>query len=200
MTLVLGLTGGIASGKSTADRFFSQNQVPLIDSDQIAHDLLNVGAAGYAAVVEQFGPAIVNSDQSINRAKLGQLVFAKPAQREVLNNITHPLIFREIQTKITQNRQAKVPLVVFDAPLLFESGGQKYCDRTLLIALPAQLQLERLMARDRLSRQAALERIHSQMSLAQKAKLADYVIANTGTIEELESKLKKLLGELKKED
>ncbi|WEV70425.1 dephospho-CoA kinase [Lactobacillus sp. ESL0785] len=197
MTLVLGVTGGIASGKSTADAFFRQKQIPIIDSDLIAHDILNPGKIGYKQVVQQFGPTILNADGTINRRKLGQLVFGDAEQLAILNQITHPLIFQTIQTKITQNRQTGAAIVIVDAPVLFESGGQKYCDQTLLIAIPKALQVKRLMQRDQLSKQAALERINSQMPLAQKAKLADYVITNTGTIEELTAKLAQLLLKLR---
>ncbi|WEV38211.1 dephospho-CoA kinase [Lactobacillus sp. ESL0680] len=199
MTLVLGLTGGIASGKSTADDFFKKQQLPIIDSDLIAHDILNVGEAGYHQVVQQFGSNFLNPDQTINRHQLGEVVFSDPKQLSILNKITHPLIFQIIQTKITQNKQAGEQLVILDAPVLFESGAQKYCDKTLLITVPEEMQIKRLMARDGLTRKAALNRINSQMPLAKKVKLADYVITNTGTIEELEAQLAQLLLKLKGE-
>lgn len=199
MTLVLGLTGGIASGKSTADAFFKKQQLPIIDSDLIAHDILNVGEAGYHQVVQQFGRNFLNPDQTINRHQLGEVVFSDPKQLSILNKITHPLIFQIIQTKITQNKQAGEQLVILDAPVLFESGAQKYCDKTLLITVPEEMQIKRLMARDGLTRKAALNRINSQMPLAKKVKLADYVITNTGTIEELEAQLAQLLFKLKGE-
>ncbi|MDF7669563.1 dephospho-CoA kinase [Lactobacillus sp. ESL0703] len=199
MTLVLGLTGGIASGKSTADAFFKKQQLPIIDSDLIAHDILNVGEAGYHQVVQQFGRNFLNPDQTINRHQLGEVVFSDPKQLSILNKITHPLIFQIIQTKITQNKQAGEQLVILDAPVLFESGAQKYCDKTLLITVSEEMQIKRLMARDGLTRKAALNRINSQMPLAKKVKLADYVITNTGTIEELEAQLAQLLFKLKGE-
>ncbi|WEV36438.1 dephospho-CoA kinase [Lactobacillus sp. ESL0677] len=199
MTLVLGLTGGIASGKSTADAFFRKKGLPIIDSDLIAHQILNVGEAGYLQVIQYFGKKFLNSDQTINRHQLGKVVFSSPEQLAILNKITHPLIFQTIQAKITQNKQAGKQLIIVDAPVLFESGGQKYCDKTLLIAIPEDMQIERLMQRDQLTRQAALNRIKSQMPLAQKIKLADYVVTNTGTIEELEAKLAELLLKLKGE-
>ncbi|WEV50568.1 dephospho-CoA kinase [Lactobacillus sp. ESL0731] len=199
MTLVLGLTGGIASGKSTADAFFRKQGLPIIDSDLIAHQILNVGEDGYLQVVQHFGKKFLNPDQTINRHQLGKVVFSNPEQLKILNKITHPLIFQTIQAKITQNKQAGKQLIIVDAPVLFESGGQKYCDQTLLIAIPEEMQIERLMQRDQLTRQAALNRIKSQMPLAQKIKLADYVVTNTGTIEELEAKLAELLLKLKGE-
>lgn len=200
MTKILGLTGGIASGKSTADVFFREKQIPVIDCDQIAHDILNKGEEGYELVLKQFGMNILKSDKSINRSALGQIVFDDEKQLETLNRITHPLIFQEIQAKIALNNPSKNSLVVVDAPVLFEANGQKYCDFTLLIAIPESLQMKRLMLRDRLSKGAALKRIRSQMPLSQKKKLADFVINNTGTKQDLKSKLEQLLLEIKGED
>ena len=200
MTKILGITGGIASGKSTADVFFREKQIPVIDCDQIAHDILNKGEKGYELVLKRFGMNILKSDQSINRSALGQIVFDDEKQLETLNRITHPLIFQEIQAKIALNNPSKNSLVVVDAPVLFEANGQKYCDFTLLIAIPESLQMKRLMLRDRLSKGAALKRIRSQMPLSQKEKLADFVINNTGTKQDLKSKLEQLLLEIKGED
>lgn len=200
MTLVLGLTGGIASGKSTADSFFLKRNLPVIDSDVIAHDILNIGQLGYKKVISYFGQDILNSDRTLNRKKLGQIVFNDQSKLNVLNKITHPLIFSEIEDKITQNKLFKKPVVIVDAPLLFETKVKDYCDKTLLIAVPEELQVQRLMTRDRLNKTEALNRIKTQMPLSQKEKLADYVITNTGTIKELETKLANLLCELKEED
>ena len=200
MTLVLGLTGGIASGKSTADAFFLKRNLPVIDSDVIAHDILNIDQLGYKKVISYFGQDILNSDRTLNRKKLGQIVFNDQSKLNVLNQITHPLIFSEIEDKITQNKLLKKPVVIVDAPLLFETKVKDYCDKTLLIAVPEELQLQRLMTRNRLNKTEALNRIKTQMPLSQKEKLADYVITNTGTIKELEIKLANLLCELKEED
>ncbi|MEB3365493.1 dephospho-CoA kinase [Lactobacillus sp. R2/2] len=199
MTTILGLTGGIASGKSTADIFFKEKHIPVIDCDQIAHDILNVGNKGYELVRKQFGLQIINEDQSINRSVLGQIVFNDAKQLDILNKITHPLIFKEIQAKIALSKVAKKPLIIVDAPVLFEVNGQKYCDCTLLIAIPKSLQLKRLMLRDHLSKDAALKRIRSQMSLSQKEKLADFVINNVGTKQDLKYQLEQLLLKIKEE-
>ena len=199
MTTILGLTGGIASGKSTADIFFREKHIPVIDCDQIAHDILNVGNKGYELVKKQFGAQIINEDQSINRAVLGQIVFSDEKQLDILNKITHPLIFQEIQAKIALNKVAEKSLIIVDAPVLFEANGQKYCDCTLLIAIPESLQLKRLLLRDHLSKDAALKRIRSQMPLSQKEKLADFVINNDGTQQDLKYQLEQLLLKIKEE-
>lgn len=200
MTIVLGLTGGIASGKSTADSFFSKKHIPVIDSDLIAHHILDCGEKGYKLVVAYFGTQFLKPDQTIDRSKLGKLVFSNPQKLAKLNEITHPLIFQEIEAKITQHRLKNEPLIIVDAPLLFESGGLSYCDRSLLVAVPEKIQVKRLIARDQISKTEALQRINSQMPLAQKKELADYVVTNTGTIKELEDQLTGVLCNLKKED
>lgn len=200
MTIVLGLTGGIASGKSTADSFFIKKHIPVIDSDLIAHHILDIGEKGYNLVINYFGDQYLAANKTIDRAKLGKLVFNSPKDLAKLNEITHPLIFQEIETKISQHKLGNEPLIIVDAPLLFESGGLSYCDRSLLIAVPEKIQVKRLMARNHLTEAEALKRINSQMPLAQKQKLADYVVTNTGTIKELENKLNELLLKLIKED
>ncbi|TSO26600.1 dephospho-CoA kinase [Lactobacillus sp. LL6] len=193
MTKVLGLTGGIATGKSTADEFFKKQNIPIIDSDKIAHDILNIGKPAYKEVKSIFGSEYLNADQTINRKKLGHLVFSDPKELKKLNDITHPLIYQEIQEKIQVEKSKNTPLVIVDAPVLFESNGQNYCDATLVITLPLDVQLKRLMARNNLTKAEAMNRINSQMPLIQKEKLATYVVDNTGTIKELENKLEKVL-------
>lgn len=199
MTLVLGLTGGIATGKSTADEFFKNKNIPIIDSDKVAHNIMNVGKPAWKKVKETFGTDYLNSDQSVNRKKLGKLVFNNEAELKKLNEITHPLIYQEIQEKIKTEKDKNVPLVIVDAPILFETGGQNYCDKTVVITLPPKIQLERLMARNNLSKEDALSRINAQMPLEQKEKLATYVVDNAGTIEELDSKLEQVLKKIKDE-
>lgn len=196
MTLVLGLTGGIATGKSTADEFFKKKNIPIIDSDKIAHNIMNVGKPAWKQVKIIFGQNYLNQDQTVNRKKLGELVFNNSAELKKLNDITHPLIYQEIQEKIKVEKDKGTPLVIVDAPILFETGGQSYCDKTLVISLPKDLQIKRLMERNNLTRDEALSRIKSQMPLDQKEKLATYVVDNAGTIEELESKLEQLLKEI----
>lgn len=197
MTLVLGLTGGIATGKSTADEFFKKKNIPIIDSDLIAHNIMDVGKPAWKQVRDTFGLEYINPDQTVNRKKLGNLVFNNSAELKKLNDITHPLIYQEIQEKIKKEKDKKTPLVIVDAPILFETGGQNYCDKTLVISLPEDLQVKRLMARNNLTKKEALSRINSQMPLAKKEKLATFVVDNAGTIEELECKLEKLLNEIK---
>lgn len=196
MTYFLGLTGGIATGKSTADEFFKKRNIPIIDLDQIAHELMTKDNASYKAIVTYFGKEILADDGEIDRKKLGAIVFNDKNQLKRLNELTHPLILNNMEEKITQYQNQAVPLVVLDIPLLFEDNLTHYCDATLLITAPFQLELDRLMARNNLSEEDAQKRIASQMPLSDKEKLADYVIENTGTVNDLENNLSSLLEEI----
>ena len=199
MTYVLALTGGIATGKSTADQFFKDKNIPVIDCDQIAHDLMKPQNASWKAIKENFGTAYLNKNQTINRKKLGQLVFSDQKALKQLNQLTHPLIFAKTVQKI-QNYQTQ-KLVILDAPVYFESrmNKKKLANGVLVITLPQEVQLARLKKRNGLTDKEAKMRINSQMPLAKKAAMADFVIENTGTIKELENKLEQLLLKIKEE-
>lgn len=199
MTFVLGLTGGIATGKSTADQFFRKQQIPVIDADKIAHEQMNIGQPSWAAIKDEFGPAYFNPDQTLNRQKLGQLVFEQPVEMKRLNRITHPLIRQAIFQRLRTLKERRTKIIVIDMPLLFESHSQTLCDQVLVITLPEEVEIKRLMRRNHFSRAEARERIKSQMPLQEKEAKADYVIANTGTIKELEAKLAHLLAKIEAE-
>lgn len=196
MTYFLGLTGGIASGKSTADDFFKKKNIPIIDSDLIAHQIMEVGQNGYNAVVAYFGTNILNDDQTINRRQLGEIVFNDKAKLKKLNELTHPLVHQEIKRQMEQYSLEKEKLVVIDVPLLFESGFESLCDGVLVISISPELQIKRLMKRNNFTKKEALARINNQMPLSEKEKRATYVVANIGTISDLEKKLSDLLQEI----
>ncbi|QTQ39623.1 dephospho-CoA kinase [Lactobacillus taiwanensis] len=196
MTYFLGLTGGIASGKSTADDFFKKKNIPIIDSDLIAHKIMEVGQAGYQAVVDYFGSKILTDNQTINRRKLGEIVFNDQAKLKKLNSLTHPLVHQEIKRQMEHYRLNQEKLVVIDVPLLFESGFESLCDGVLVISISPELQLKRLMKRNNFTEKEALSRINNQMPLSEKEKRATYVVANTGTINDLEKRLSDLLQKI----
>ncbi|GBG04514.1 dephospho-CoA kinase [Lactobacillus rodentium] len=198
MTVYLGLTGGIATGKSAASNYFINQGVPVVDTDKIAHELMKPGKRNYQGIVEYFGKGILNQDLSINRKVLGQIVFNEAEQLAALNAITHPGIRDETMLQMQRYHEMGYRICVVDVPLLFEAGLEEIVDKTLVIYTTPELELERLMQRDHLNSSAALERIHSQMPLTQKVKKADYAIENTGTIDELERNLGNLLDELRK--
>lgn len=200
MSYVLALTGGIATGKSTADDFFRKKNIPIIDCDQIAHELMEPGNASWQAIKDHFGMEYLNSDQTINRKKLGQLVFSNKQALSELNQVTHPLIFDKTVAKIKEYRD--FALVILDAPVYFEAGLDKkhVTNGVLVITLPEQLQIERLKKRNNLTDQEAIKRINSQIPLVEKEKMANFVVANTGTIKELENKLEQILIKIKEEE
>ena len=187
MTYFLGLTGGIASGKSTADEFFEKQNIPIIDSDLIAHQIMEVGQKGYH---------ILNDDQTINRHKLGGIVFNDKTKLKKLNEITHPLVHQKIKQQMERYRLNQEKLVVVDVPLLFESGFESLCDGVLVISISPKLQVKRLMKRNNFTKEEALVRINNQMPLSEKEKRATYVVANTGTIDDLEKRLSDLLQKI----
>lgn len=199
MTYVLALTGGIATGKSTADQFFEKKNIPIVDCDKIAHDLMEPKNASWQAIKDNFGGEYLNDDQTINRKKLGQLVFSDKSALNKLNQLTHPLIFDKTIQKIESYQNED--MVILDAPVYFESGWDKknIADGILVITLPETVQIDRLKQRNNLTDEEARMRIKSQIPLDKKTQLADFVIENTGTIKELESKLEQLLNKIKKE-
>ena len=199
MTYVLALTGGIATGKSTADQFFEKKNIPIVDCDKIAHDLMKPKNASWQVIKDNFGGEYLNDDQTINRKKLGQLVFSDKSALNKLNQLTHPLIFDKTIQKIESYQNED--MVILDAPVYFESGWDKknIADGILVITLPETVQIDRLKQRNNLTDEEARMRIKSQIPLDKKTQLADFVIENTGTIKELESKLEHLLNKIKKE-
>lgn len=197
MTKIIGLTGGIATGKSTADKFFERKGIPIIDTDQIAHHIYDPGKIAWKEIKDEFGEQVVNFDQTINRQVLGKIVFSDPDKMQKLNHITHPQVLIEVKNKITEFEKVDTPIVVLDVPLLYESGYENLCDQVIVITLPEKLQIKRLIKRNNLNYEDALKRINSQMPLAQKAKLADYVVDNSGSVNDLDEQLSEVLKKIK---
>ena len=196
VTYVIGLTGGIASGKSTVSKMFRSRGIRVIDADLISRDVVEVGRPAYHQICETFGEEILHKDRTINREKLGGIIFTDEKKRKQLNNIVHPAVREEMlkQTQEEKDKQAKV--VVLDIPLLFESKLAYLVDRTVLVYVNEGTQLERLMERNGYQRSEAMSRISSQIPLKEKLTMADNVIDNNGRIEETESQLQGLLREL----
>jgi len=176
---VIGLTGGIACGKTNLSNALRTNGAPVIDADEISRSLTAPGGAALPGIRAAFGDAVFIGEQ-LNRRALGNLVFSQPDALEQLNAITHPLIFEKMQQEI---QRCSGP-VVLDVPLLFETGLDAWCDEIWCAYLPQKEQIKRLMERDQLSRRAALQRIHSQMPALEKAKRSHHVIRTTGSKEE----------------
>jgi dephospho-CoA kinase len=184
MTLVLGLTGGIAAGKSSVAAIFAELGAVLVSADQLAREVVAPGSPTLQTLVAAFGPTILTPAGDLDRETLGRLIFADAPARERLNAITHPAIARLAETRLQALREQQVPLVVYEAPLLFEAGAEGRVDRVLVVIATPQLQQERLCARDRLVPAAAIERIGTQWPQAEKVARADYVIDNSGPLAE----------------
>lgn len=195
MTLVIGLTGGIASGKSTVSAMFKQLNIPVIDADQIARDVVLPGEQTYDKIVAHFGKDILHDDDTLNRRKLGEIIFADEEKRQQLNAIIHPAIRQQMLQQRDHYVRAKEKCVVLDIPLLFESQLMDYVEKIIVVYVDEQIQLERLMTRDQSSEQDAQQRIDSQLPLKDKVKLADAVIDNNGTIEQSKAQLIETLRE-----
>ena len=181
--LVVGLTGGIATGKSTVSRMLAALGAVIVDSDEIAHALQRPGQAVHAAIVEAFGPGILTATGEIDRAALGAVVFGDPRARARLEALTHPAIVAESEWRVAEAGRAGAALCVVDAALLVETGRYRRFDRLIVVVADEATQVGRLMARNGFSREEALRRIRAQMPLAEKVALADDVIDNSGRLE-----------------
>lgn len=191
-----GLTGGIATGKSTAKKLIESLGFSVIDADQISHTLSEPGQPGYAGIVSHFGKNILNSDHTIDRKKLGQIVFSDEKNKTDLERILHPLIQQEVKKQKGELLDRGDKIAFYDVPLLFEKNLQSNFDVTVLIWCDPKIQLERLMKRNSLTRDEALLRISNQLPLIQKVKWANYCVDNSGDIESLDKQIKKLLESL----
>jgi dephospho-CoA kinase len=177
----IGLTGGIASGKSTISRLLSELGATIIDADAIARAIVVPGQPAWQQIVACFGDQILCADGSINRRKLGDIVFGDTEQRKRLEEITHPAIWRQVTSEIETAAAAGCQVAVLDVPLLLETGWDSKVDAVWVVYVNRVIQIERLMARDSLTQQQAEMRIDSQLSLEEKKKRADAVIDNSGS-------------------
>lgn len=195
--LLVGLTGSIATGKSTVSRMFAHLGARIIDADLLAREVVMPGQLAHARIVEEFGPQVVQEDGSLDRKALGAVVFADPARRRRLEEITHPAIgARQERILSVLDEEAFEGVVIWDAALLFEGGGVAKMDRVVVVYADPETERRRLMERDGLSDADARARIGSQMPVADKAKLANHVIDNSGTREETERQVRAVYGAL----
>ena len=192
-----GLTGGIATGKSTAKKLIESLGFPVVDADQISHKLSEPGASGYDKILSQFGRDFLNSDSTLDRKKLGQIIFSEPTKKQLLENILHPLIQDEVKFLRKLHQENGVSLCFYDVPLLFEKDLSSQFDTTVLIWCNASAQLGRLMARNNLTESEARLRIENQMSLVDKVRRADHCVDNSGDMADLEKQIKRLTQRLK---
>jgi dephospho-CoA kinase len=199
MASVLGLTGGIATGKSTAVAYFSTLGAAIIDADAIVHELQAPGQPLLEEIAAEFGAAILDAAGALDRTALGAIVFRDPKARARLDKIVHPKVQAAMAERLTQLQDSDVPLIVLDIPLLFEKKSHPAGDSSSLpfdaivvIYAPKNTQLERQMKRDGCDRDEALRRIRAQLPIDEKKDMADFVIDNTGSLQETEQQIEAL--------
>ncbi|MDD3334657.1 MAG: dephospho-CoA kinase [Eubacteriales bacterium] len=192
---IVGLTGGIACGKSMLASMFKELGATVIDADEISRQLSAPGGEALPSIREAFGGFVFYPDGSLNREVLAELVFQNDEERQRLNNLMHPLIDRKVREKINTCRKMGTLVVVLDVPLLFEVGVDALADVTVCASAPQEMQIQRLYTRSGLNEEQALHRIHSQMKLEDKEKLANIVIHTDCPVEELRKEAQRLYRE-----
>lgn len=191
--MIIGLTGSIATGKSTVSRMLKQKGYPIVDADEISRVVVEPGSPVLTSIAEAFGSAIILQDGSLNREKLGSLIFNDEEKRKKLNGIIHPAVRKEMLRQKEEWLEKGSNTIIMDIPLLFESKLQSYVDKIIVVSAAPAIQRERLMARNSYSQDEADARINSQLSIAEKEKGADAVIDNNGSLEETENQLDEIL-------
>lgn len=195
--LKVGLTGGIASGKSTVSEAFARLGAKVLDADEVAREVVLPGKPAWTKLRHTFGSEFFHPDGRLNRSKLRRLVFADPEQRSRLNEIVHPEVMREIDFRFEQlTSSAEHAVVLVDVPLLIEVGVAHRFDKVVVVYANESVQVMRLMQRDGLSREEARQALSVQIDLREKAKKADFVIDNSGTPEETQAQVEKVWQEL----
>ena len=195
--LKVGLTGGIASGKSTVSEAFARLGAKVLDADEVAREVVLPGKPAWTKLRHTFGSEFFHPDGRLNRSKLRRLVFADPEQRSRLNAIVHPEVMREIDFRFEQlTSSAEHAVVLVDIPLLIEVGVAHRFDKVVVVYANESVQVMRLMQRDGLSREEARQALSVQIDLREKAKKADFVISNSGTPGETQAQVEKVWQEL----
>jgi dephospho-CoA kinase len=197
MLLRVGLTGGLASGKSLVGRELERLGCHLIQADNLGHQVLLPDGEAYLPVIRQFGTEVLASDKTIDRKKLGAIVFNDPAKLAALNAIVHPAVRRlgdQLIAKLTDG------ILIYEAAILVETGGYKNFDKLIVAACPPQVQIERAMARDGLDREAVTARLKQQLPLSEKVRHADYVIDTSGTIAQTLERTAEVYRQLAKQE
>jgi len=178
---VIGLTGGIATGKSSVALFFTERGVAVIDADQLARDAVLPGSPALKQIVSFFGREVLTHDGELDRTRLGQLIFSDPEKRRQLESILHPEIRKRAEERIAQAAEAGHQRLIYMAPLLIEAGATDRVDTVWVVTVRPEIQLERLMLRDGINREQAQRMIDSQMPLSEKERYGSVIIDNSGT-------------------
>ena len=195
MTIFIGITGGIATGKSTVSEMVRELGFTVIDADVIARQVVEPGEEAYKQIIEKFGEDVLLVNGEIDRKKLGEIIFNHPEKRLLLNSIVHPFVRKKMLEEKERAIQNNEKALFLDIPLLFESKLFSYVDKIIVVYVDEELQLQRLMKRNQLTKEEALSRIRSQISIEEKRQKADKVIDNRGTLEETKNQLITILKE-----
>ena len=190
----VGLTGGIASGKSTVSGMFRELGVPVIDADVIAREVVAPGSRALEAIVDAFGEEVLTEEKSLNRARLGEIVFSEPAKKKVLEGILHPEIIAEQDRRLKGlEREGRTPVAIVDAAVMIESGSWKRFDSLVVVDCDESQQIGRLRLRNGMNEEEAVRRVNAQMPLSEKVKYADHVIDNRGSIDDTRKQVEELM-------
>ncbi|KAI8343813.1 dephospho-CoA kinase [Blakeslea trispora] len=194
---LVGLTGGIATGKSTVSRLIAEQNIPIIDADKIAREIVEPGRKPNQLIREHFGDSVFLEDGHLDRPKLGQIIFQDPEKRKILNRCTHPYVRWEMLKQAFFYWIKGADIVIFDVPLLIESKLDRFMQTTVVVFCSDALQLQRLRKRDGLTEEQALQRMQSQMPMAEKVEKADIILDNSSDLSQLEIQVKNMIQKIR---
>ena len=194
--MIIGLTGGIASGKSTVSKILDEMGIRVVDADIVAREVMESKEV-IKKISDEFGENILDSDGELDRSKLREMVFSSKSRVKILNSIVHPSVIDRFKNEREKSMRTR-EVLVFDIPLLFEAKMENLCDKVIVVYVDSETQIKRVMERDGSKRETALNIIKNQMSLSEKLEKADIKIKNDGTIEELEKKIKEVFQNFKR--
>jgi dephospho-CoA kinase len=196
--LIVGLTGGIGSGKSTVVRMFGDEGAHVIDFDHLARLVVEPDKPAWRDIIDYFGPEILSSDRTLNRSALAEIVFSDNKSRKALEGFTHPRIFEERDALIKAiKRKDPFSIVIIDFPLLFELDLNKRFDKVILVYVPRAVQLRRLIKRDGIVKEEVEKRLDAQLPIEEKRSLSDYIIDNEGSLNDTRDQVRKVIHELR---
>jgi dephospho-CoA kinase len=195
--LVVGLTGGIASGKSTVSRMFEQAGIPVICSDELAREVVRPGSQGLAEIRRIFGDAVLDYEGKLDREAMARLVFQDQSKRKILESIIHPRVAEEQNKRLRTLERQGHSIVIVDVPLLYETGWERFVDLVIVVYAPRHVQQERLVNRDGMSVEDARSRLDAQMPIDEKKRLADRLVDNGNTLEHTHRQVESVIEELK---
>ena len=199
MALIIGLTGGIVSGKSTVASMFKDLGAKIVDADKLGHSVILPNKPAWKKIIKIFGKDILQNDLTIDRKKLGKIVFTNQTLLKKLNEITHPEITKMIKKEIDSaknNTHNQEKVLIIDAALIYEAKIDRFMDKIIVVYIDKDEQIKRLIKRNNLSKDEALQRVRSQIPMEEKAKIADYVIDNSSSLDKTKEQVEKIWQEL----